>query len=296
MINAKIVADSINPNGARLTSWELDYPLFIHAELMTHREFSRNASSARAIPFDTYLSSIETNPAFTVKPAGHQKGMQVGEDLSLEEIRELQEESLHLLQLASNSASYAHDILGVHKSIVNRWLLPWAHIKVLVTCQNHDNFFSLRAHSDAEPNFQVLAFKMLQAYLTHEPHRMQWGDWHLPFENNATDYGLTIEEKKKLSVARACWVSYNKPGKEVTSFSNAFHRHDSAADSGHWSPFEHVAQATPGWYKASNFDRFDAPLCGWKQYRKDFLEEYKSPANLDEILAHVPEWIQPHLK
>lgn len=42
---AKIILDSVTPLGARLTTFELTYPRFIHSELMTHRDFSRNASS-----------------------------------------------------------------------------------------------------------------------------------------------------------------------------------------------------------------------------------------------------------
>ena len=45
-INAQIVADSINQMGDRITTYLLTYPRFIHAELMTHRVFSRNSASS----------------------------------------------------------------------------------------------------------------------------------------------------------------------------------------------------------------------------------------------------------
>lgn len=32
-ISAKIIADSVNTNGVRITTIELEYPRFIHAEL-----------------------------------------------------------------------------------------------------------------------------------------------------------------------------------------------------------------------------------------------------------------------
>lgn len=45
-IEAKVVEDSRSLiNGDRLTTLQLIYPRYIHAELMTHRVFSRNASS-----------------------------------------------------------------------------------------------------------------------------------------------------------------------------------------------------------------------------------------------------------
>ena len=47
-ITATIIADSISDERIRLTTMQLRYPKFIHGEFMTHRVFSRNASSSRA--------------------------------------------------------------------------------------------------------------------------------------------------------------------------------------------------------------------------------------------------------
>ena len=44
---ATVIADSISPVGKRITTLELVYPRYIHSEFMTHRMFSRNASSSR---------------------------------------------------------------------------------------------------------------------------------------------------------------------------------------------------------------------------------------------------------
>ena len=64
MISAKIIADSINPRGTRITTFELEYPRIIHSELMTHRMFSRNSASSRAIPVAKVIEMVEQNPAF----------------------------------------------------------------------------------------------------------------------------------------------------------------------------------------------------------------------------------------
>ncbi len=63
MIKAKIILDSENQGGDRLTTWILTYPRFIHSELMTHRMFSRNAASSRAIPVKRMMEQIVNNPA-----------------------------------------------------------------------------------------------------------------------------------------------------------------------------------------------------------------------------------------
>ena len=62
-ITVKIIADSVAPSGKRLTTMLLRYPRFIHAELMTHRTFSRNASSSRAIPVKKIIADIMADPA-----------------------------------------------------------------------------------------------------------------------------------------------------------------------------------------------------------------------------------------
>ena len=72
-ITAKVIADSI-ANGHTVTTLELEYPRYIHSELMTHRVFSRNAASSRAIPFDKMLQTI-TSMDQTPKWTLNQKGM-----------------------------------------------------------------------------------------------------------------------------------------------------------------------------------------------------------------------------
>ena len=50
-ISAKIVADSVSPQGDRLISVLCTFPRIILAEVNTHRMLSKNTSSSRAIPF-----------------------------------------------------------------------------------------------------------------------------------------------------------------------------------------------------------------------------------------------------
>ena len=81
MYSAKIIADSVNPKGDRLTTFELTYPRFVHAELMTHRLFSRNSASSRALPTKKLLEQIENNPVMPKFWGKNQSGMQAAEEL-----------------------------------------------------------------------------------------------------------------------------------------------------------------------------------------------------------------------
>ena len=85
MIYAKIIADSISSAGKRITTFELNYQRFIHGEVMTHRAFSRNAMSSRAIPVARMIDQVRTNPAMPVKFMKNKPGMQATEDFSPED-------------------------------------------------------------------------------------------------------------------------------------------------------------------------------------------------------------------
>jgi thymidylate synthase ThyX len=76
MIHAKIIADSQNEFGNRLTTFIITFPRFILAELNTHRMFSRNSASSRAIPFKKMVESVQKNPFIPIAWQKDHSGMQ----------------------------------------------------------------------------------------------------------------------------------------------------------------------------------------------------------------------------
>src|SRR5574344_280154 len=75
-IEAKIIADSISPQGDRITTYLLTFPRFILSELNTHRMFSKNTASSRAIPFETMVKMVEEDPFIPIAWQKDHKGMQ----------------------------------------------------------------------------------------------------------------------------------------------------------------------------------------------------------------------------
>jgi hypothetical protein len=73
---ARVLADSISPQGVRLLTLEMTYPRIIHAEQMTHRVFSRNSASTRAIPLKNQIINLLDNPFVPEKFGINQPGMQ----------------------------------------------------------------------------------------------------------------------------------------------------------------------------------------------------------------------------
>lgn len=262
MISAKVVADTYYA-GSRLTTLELVYPRSIHSELMTHRVFSRNAASSRAIPVAKMIEAIRDDPAMPTHWGKNQPGMAAGEELSPEVIAKCKDEILrgaeHAIELASNLTA-----LGCHKQISNRYLEPFMHIQTLVSATRWTNFFHLRTAGGAEPHFQDLAEAALEAMNTSSPlHVSTEGVWHLPYVTPEELGKLKVKNARKVSVARCARISYTKHG-QIKDLQDDIQRHDDMVKFGHWSPFEHVAETCLGEF--ANFDNF-------RQYRYGFLEE-----------------------
>ena len=151
----KIIEDSLT-NGSRLTTYQLRYWRAIHAELMTHRVFSRNASSSRAIPVMKMLRQVWDDPAGPVHWGANQAGMQAHAELDGLR-RKLSQAIWKWSGRAMCVAAWSMTKIGLHKQVANRLLEPWQYINVVLTATEFDNWFDLRDHPDAQPEIQELA-------------------------------------------------------------------------------------------------------------------------------------------
>lgn len=294
--NAEIITDSVAPNGVRLTSMQVTFPRFLLAEFNTHRRFSRNAASSRAIPVKKRIEWVDTTPVMPVEWGRNQPGMQASEILTPLERDEAERLWLRAKNFNVRIAARL-DKLNVHKQIANRVLEPWAWITVIVTATEWSNFFGLRCNIEAQPEIQSAAYLMRGEYLgmlpddidiiTPEmiriahmmeqaledslPEYMHAGQWHMPYLR-ADDYDQfgsdNVEILRKLSTARCARVSYltqdgvREPAKDIEL-------HDRLGRAGHWSPYEHVAQAL----NSNEGNKAVGNFYGWYQYRKCFPSE-----------------------
>lgn len=283
MYSAKILADSFNLEAeTRLTTFEITYPRFVHSELLTHRMFSRNSASSRAIPNEKLRQRIIDNPVFPVWWGKNQSGMQANEELDPEKIKEVESIWItardHMLAFSEQLGN-----LGVHKQICNRLLEPWMYITVIVTATEYENYYYLRTSQlptgqnkvldkrkfdpnfPAQPEIQKIARLMWELQQESEPYKARHGDWHLPLVTETERATLTLDQCIKLSVGRCARVSYlTHDGKR--DLEADFKLHDRLEKSGHWSPFEHQAKALALPERNGNF-------IGWEQYRKTFRQE-----------------------
>src|ERR1035437_2254645 len=116
---ATVLADSISPDGVRLTTQEVTFPRIVLAEFNTHRVFTRNSSSSRAIPVEKMWRRVWDDPFFPVHWGKNQSGMSAREELSGWRLSL----AMKLWWLFSRVAVLMAMLLlkvGVHKQITNR--------------------------------------------------------------------------------------------------------------------------------------------------------------------------------
>lgn len=250
-IKAKVICDSITTEGVRLTTLEVEYPRFIHSEVMTHRMLSKNCSSSRAIPVKTMLESIERNMAVPLYFGASKSGMQATEEIQFPELAKKFWKACGNACIKDSLTMF--EDFKLHKQLSNRITEPYQMIKVLITGTEWDNFFNLRLHKDSQPEICMLAYQILWAMLGSHPIEIKSGEWHLPYIDRIFDLNgnmryyisdtgveLSLDTAKKVSASCSAQTSYRKNDtsieKAVKVFDMLVH-----ADVLHASPFEHLA-------------------------------------------------------
>lgn len=307
-ITVRVIADSVSKAEKRITTFELEYPRIIHSELMTHRLFSRNAMSSRAIPIKKMIAQVMESPAAPVEFGKNKAGMQSdGEHDNLIGAGYTADQWWGLAALSAAKFAEGFDEAGYHKQVANRLLEPFQMMKTIVTATEFKNFFWLRVDKDADPTIRVLATLMQEAYDESVPKLLLAGQWHTPYVDVSItpddsfgeyyvgdDQGwpvvLTLEEALAISASCCAQVSYRILNTTKEKALDIYEKLLSG-NKVHASPFEH--QASPiiemvydtekqwfintsspvTWERGiTHMDRdhnlWSGNLCGWVQHRQ----------------------------
>ena len=309
MIQAKIIADSEHAvTGQRITTVIVTLPRIVLAELNTHRMFSRNSASSRAIPAEKMIERIKTDPFIPLRFQKTHKGMQGTEYLEGEDEKH---ERHNWEIMALNAAAQAERMnrRGVTKQLINRILEPYMWHTVMITATEWDNFFALRDHEAAEIHIAEAARQIWKAMTESTPRALNPGQLHIPFGDHMDEsriwdivnseephrdiepaevhYGTNTtrfeEIKLQIAVARCARLSYiNYEGND--DYDADLKLHDNLMKMGHWSPFEHVGRAMTDIERQlytktvpSDSGRVDSikskqVLYGWSRNFRDFVQ------------------------
>lgn len=287
--SVKIIEDSINPyNGIRLTTMQLRYWRAYHSELLTHRVFSKNASSSRAIPISKTIKQVWNDPAGPTHWGSNQPGMKAREELTGFKRVFAQKTWKYSSRLMCSLVWLVNKVSKPHKQTFNRLLEPWQYISVVITGTEWDNFFELRDHEDALPEFRMLTKEMKKCLNESIPKKIQKGEWHLPYINEEEKLIYGNDICIKMSAARCCRVSYLKHNGEFSSVDDDLKLFNKLAGAKprHLSPLEHQATPIDTYPNRHNLldaygNKYSGNLKGWLQYRHLFLQEET---------GHIPPW------
>jgi len=257
--NARVLLDSTSPAGIRLTTLEVTFPRFVLAEFNTHRLFSRNSASSRAIPTSKLIERVLKDPAIPLEWGKNKAGMSASDVLSPDLAQEAKHVWLGARDAAVANAQRLLD-LDVHKQELNRLLEPFLWHTVIVSATEWKNFFELRCAPNAQPEIRAAARLMLEAMNANVPQTLEYGEWHTPLLQ-ADESALDLETRRRVSAARCARVSYltHQGLREIERDLELYER---LRTDRHLSPFEHVATPAPD-------GAFQANFRGWLQMRRE---------------------------
>jgi thymidylate synthase ThyX len=243
-----------------LYTFRVEVPLYIWTEILTHRTFARNASSARAMSSKRYVRMGNYVPD-TFYSQG--KGMQ-SSTIPVKH-QWLARFIWNMFFVLSTFFVKVLEKLNVSKEQRNRLVPPTKIVAGIITGTGTawDAFLKLRDSVEADTAMQELAS---QIRILKDNSQPVFSDVHNPFDSDLVT-----------AIAKVARVSYNREsGKEDGSLVR------SLAENGHMSPFEHFAlfnwQATHNCYgsgivtlreliEANGYDqgmrRFKEDLEGW---------------------------------
>jgi hypothetical protein len=182
MIKSEIIADSINPHGNRITTFICDFPRIILAEVNTHRAFSRNSASSRAIPFNKMVEKVKEQPFIPMAWQKDHKGMQGteyfgGRDVKWCEENWLEARDYAVKQATTLSTGHIEGNSYVTKQLCNRLLEPFMYHRAIITATEYENFFTLRCPEyswQGEGSFR--SWKDLVSSAFHDGASRDWVD------------------------------------------------------------------------------------------------------------------------
>lgn len=258
-IDVRVLAHSTAEGCGDIITIQVRYPWFIHPEIMTHRVFSRNFMSGRAVPTLRMLRDVLRDPAEPVEWGRNRPGMQSAGPL-IGGRRVIVKAMWHGLRYLAVGAAWVAYKAGAHKQVVNRLVMPWAHIEGVITATEWQNFFDLRCHPAADPTMRALAEAIRKCIVLSQPRHLKPDEWHLPMVlDGAKEYRLDT------SVAACARVSYGTHDGSIRTVWRDLELATKLRNDRHLSPFEHQALPAPQGLDDSHVSNLGRH---WLQHRK----------------------------
>lgn len=272
--SARVILASANPYSTpenpipNVGTLLLTYPRFIHSELMTYREWSRNAASSRAISLAKSIEQVSADPAIPVYFTGRKKGMGGDEDPAIiGDVAFQQARREAWIQQSKSAVAYARseEAEGASKQEINRALEPYMVMQTIVTATAWRNMLRQRLSPSAQPDFRRLAQAIGIVLSKVSPVLLGINDWHLPYVTGEADEAEILArpliDRLCISAGRLGRVSFYQRGVVEDVFADLV-RGKTHQQNRHLSPWEHAASPV------SEPVKYHGNLTGWLQARR----------------------------
>jgi thymidylate synthase ThyX len=278
-ISAQVILWSRNAaTGADIITIKGTFPRFILAEWNTHKIFSRNSASSRAVPLAKMRERVMCDP-YIPQFTKNQKGMASNTYFDEHDQKYLERWCLGVLQ-AAESFHETMENKGVHKQHANRYLEPWMWHEAIITSTCWSNLFKLRSNDAAQPEIHQFVNGIIRHAINGcQPQLLKEGEWHLPLFTQynemqpRTPEGYSVAESILISGARCARVSYYLQNNKVSDIDSDLGLGRRLVKSGHFSPFEHVATPLPATNNLNRQNYMLSNFVGWAQARKFLIGE-----------------------
>lgn len=298
-IAVRIIADSVaSTSNVRLTTFEITLPKVLLAEYNTHRMLSKNWQSSRAIP-TTSLNSIESFEP--IRYGKNQPGMSASaSNLEGDDVGKARQIWYSAVEYCKTAAA-ALTALGLHKQWSNRCNDWHVMAKGVTTGTEWANFFHLRNHPDAQPEFHELTRLMQLAYEQSHPRVLHPGQWHLPYVTTNVDSDgsvtyttgdgnlLTEDEALKTSAACCAQVSYRRLDDTLEAVKRIFSRLIES-DPKHASPVEHQGKVMLNELSSGSTDEWEPGVTHMRRDGSLWSANFRGWIQARQLIANEAKW------
>lgn len=268
MYDARIVADSIDHLGNRLTSVHVVYPHAVHKDMLRHGlHRARSVASFRALKPEELVEYLRGGGAFRPEWASRVKGMGQGAALEASQIKLADYVWDKHIENCLRTAEALND-LDVAKQAVNFAQQDIAPLVEIITATEWDNYFALRLELKddgtpvARPEVYLTAKAIKEARDASTPVLMDHTGLHLPLirpeelevlqsarDHDGGEMAYQLEHLAEVehywslvSVGRCAMISFGRVDVDEPADKSFERARDRLLAVGHAEPFEHVAR------------------------------------------------------
>jgi hypothetical protein len=232
--SAKILADSLNKDKTRLTTFELICPIFVFQQIISCHKFNWNIPF-EAPPIREHLEKVRENPFVPFFWMTDEN-----QEIDKPTIRMLRDSWLNCAQQTIYKVHFMAKY-GLDQKLTIKLLEPFLFQKFILSTTDIGFFSNLIEKENTDPHLRYFAQMILSLLNNSSPKVIDFDDWHLPFVSEKEWLDYNKEQLKQLSSARCARIGLPKENQEDFAFFKKM------IDLKYFYPLKHIANPYGSW-------------------------------------------------